>query len=326
MKQWLWDHRRYFLLLALSALIFFVIFALYGLPWRAVLYPALLCAVLLLLFLLHDGRKALEKHRVLASLRLLPDSLIEQLSDFDTAADRDYRQIIDALVERSARQEESSRQRLTDSMDYYTTWVHQVKTPIAAMRLLLEKEDSSHSRQLSEELFRIEQYVQMALTYTRLDADTTDYVFRKTDVDAVIRGVLRKFAGQFIGRGLRLHYIPCACTVVTDEKWLSFVLEQVLSNALKYTPAGSITIQVSTEPVLTVADTGIGIAGSDLPRIFEKGYTGYNGRTDKRASGLGLYLCRRICDGLGHPISVSSVLGKGTTVAIDLRQNAFPFE
>ena len=326
MKQWLWDHRRYFLLLALSALIFFVIFALYGLPWRAVLYPALLCAVLLLLFLLHDGRKALEKHRVLASLRLLPDSLTEQLSDFDTAADRDYRQIIDALVERSARQEESSRQRLTDSMDYYTTWVHQVKTPIAAMRLLLEKEDSSHSRQLSEELFRIEQYVQMALTYTRLDADTTDYVFRKTDVDAVIRGVLRKFAGQFIGRGLRLHYTPCACTVVTDEKWLSFVLEQVLSNALKYTPAGSVTIALAGEGILCIRDTGMGIAPEDLPRIFDKGYTGLRGRSDNRASGLGLWLCREICTRLGHRIWAESVPDQGTAVFLDLRRPALQVE
>lgn len=326
MRQWFRDNRRYFLLLGLSVLIFFAIFALYGLPMKAVLYPALLCAVLLLLFLLQSGRKALQKHRTLVSLRNLPDNLPEQLSDFDTTSDRDYREIIGALLEKSARQETDSRQRLTDSMDYYTTWVHQVKTPIAAMRLILEKEDTPQARQLSEELFRIEQYVQMALTYTRLDADTTDYVFRKTDVDAVIRGALRKFAAQFIGRGIKLNYQPCACTVVTDEKWLSFVLEQVLSNALKYTPSGSITIRVSARQVLTVADTGIGIAASDLPRVFEKGYTGYNGRTEKRASGLGLYLCRRICDGLGHPISIASVPGKGTTVSIDLHQNTFSFE
>lgn len=326
MRQWFWDNRRYFLLLGLSVLIFSVIFALYGLPMKAVLYPSLLCAVLLLLFLLQSGRKALQKHRALVSLRNLPDNLSVQLSNFDTAADRDYREIIDALLEKSARQEADSRQRLTDSMDYYTTWVHQVKTPIAAMRLILEKEDTPHSRQLSEELFRIEQYVQMALTYTRLDADTTDYVFRKTDVDAVIRGALRRFAAQFIGRGIKLNYQSCVCTVITDEKWLSFVLEQVLSNALKYTPSGSITIRVSDQQVLTVADTGIGIAASDLPRVFEKGYTGYNGRAEKRASGLGLYLCRRICDGLGHPISIASAPGEGTTVSIDLHQNTFTFE
>lgn len=211
-------------------------------------------------------------------------------------------------------------------MDYYTTWVHQIKTPIASMRLLLEKEDSPVSRQLSEELFRVEQYVQMVMTYQRLDSDSTDYVFRQTDVDAVVRGAIRKFAPQFISKGIRLDYVPRQALVVTDEKWLSFVIEQLLSNAIKYTPAGCITIRFQDNNDLTITDTGIGIAPEDLPRIFERGYTGYNGRTDKRASGLGLYLCRRICDALGHGISIRSTPGVGTTVTISLSQKEQIFE
>ena len=107
---------------------------------------------------------------------------------------------------------------------------------------------------------------------------------------------------------------------MTDEKWLSFVIEQILSNALKYTREGSVTIYVREPKTLCIEDTGIGIAKSDLPRVFEKGYTGYNGRTDKRASGLGLYLCRRICDSLGAKINISSEVRRGTLVSVDLEQ------
>lgn len=238
----------------------------------------------------------------------------------------DYQELLRCLHREHLQQETGLRRQYSDMMDYYTTWVHQIKTPIASMRLLLEKEDSPVSRQLSEELFRVEQYVQMVMTYQRLDSDSTDYVFRQTDVDAVVRGAIRKFAPQFISKGIRLDYVPRQTLVVTDEKWLSFGIEQLLSNAIKYTPAGCITIRFQDNNDLTITDTGIGIAPEDLPRIFERGYTGYNGRTDKRASGLGLYLCRRICDALGHGISIRSTPGVGTTVTISLSQKEQIFE
>ena len=107
---------------------------------------------------------------------------------------------------------------------------------------------------------------------------------------------------------------------MTDEKWLLFVIEQVLSNALKYTRAGSITIELEAPKTLVIRDTGIGVAPEDLPRIFEKGYTGYNGRGDQKASGLGLYLCRTICKRLGHTITASSVPDHGTAIRIALEQ------
>lgn len=326
MRQWFRENCRPLVLLILCSGIFSLVFALYGLPIGAVIYPCLLCAGILLLSGIRRLVLSRRKHRTLEALAALPDSLLHQLEAFDTQTDRDYHGIIAALSRREeARAGEISR-KLSDSMDYYTTWVHQIKTPIASMRLLLEKEDSPVSRQLSEELFRVEQYVQMVMTYQRLDSDSTDYVFRQTDVDAVVRGAIRKFAPQFISKGIRLDYVPRQTLVVTDEKWLSFVIEQLLSNAIKYTPAGCITIRFQDNNDLTITDTGIGIAPEDLPRIFERGYTGYNGRTDKRASGLGLYLCRRICDALGHGISIRSTPGVGTTVTVSLSQKEQIFE
>ena len=166
----------------------------------------------------------------------------------------------------------------------------------------------------------------MVMAYLRLDADTTDYVIRECDVDAIIQKAVRRFAGEFIARRLTLHYQPLGLRAVTDEKWLQFVLEQLLSNALKYTPSGGVTIDQEEPGVLCVRDTGVGIAPEELPRIFEKGFTGEMGRSDRRASGIGLYLCRRICRGLGHGLSAASRPGEGTVIRIDLRQATLSVE
>lgn len=130
---------------------------------------------------------------------------------------------------------------------------------------------------------------------------------------------MRKFAPQFIRRHLTLRYEPVGKTVLTDEKWLGFVIEQVLSNAVKYTPeGGTVTVSCTDAPALLISDTGIGVEPEDLPRVFEQGFTGYNGRADKKATGLGLYLCRRVCRKLGHTITMDSRVGEGTTVTIGL--------
>lgn len=166
----------------------------------------------------------------------------------------------------------------------------------------------------------------MVLTFLRLDSGSTDYVIKEYDLDKIVKQAVRKFSSDFIGRKLRLVYEPLNTTVITDEKWLGFVFEQVLSNALKYTPAGSITITLENEKTLRIRNTGIGIAPEDLPRIFENGYTGYNGRIDKKASGIGLYLCKRVCSNLGHTITARSVVDVGTIIDIDLAQTYLKVE
>lgn len=176
------------------------------------------------------------------------------------------------------------------------------------------------SRSLTEDLFRIEQYVGMVLTYQRLKSDTTDYMIREYSLEKIVKAVVRKFAGQFIGKGLKLNLTLDDRTIVTDEKWFSFVLEQVLSNALKYTREGSISLYLEEPFRLCIRDTGMGITAEDLPRIFEKGYTGENGRVEKSSSGLGLYLCKQICNNLGIDISARSKLGEGTVIVLDLEQ------
>ena len=318
--RYLHQHRRGLLMFALFCVIFCVSFLLYHLPVGAVLYPALLCALLLLGFALYDFRRVRRRHRALVRLAQLPAESMTGFPDADGLEDADYQAVIRHLQEEKAALQTAMNSRYNDMMDYYTVWVHQIKTPIAAMCLTLQNEDTPFSRRLNSDLFRIEQYVEMVLAFLRLDSPATDYVIREQELDGIIRSAVRKFAGEFIGRKLRLDYTPVHLKVITDEKWLCFVLEQLLSNALKYTREGGIRIYLEQPRTLCIADTGVGIAPEDLPRIFENGYTGYNGRADKKASGLGLYLCRSICTRLGHRISASSSTDSGTVVRIDLNQ------
>lgn len=299
-------------------LIFAVTFVLYHLPIEAVIYPAILSILFGLILLVVDFGRVKRKHEVLAHIRTLTDVLVDSFPPIEGIEDADYQRIVRLIGEEHNAYCTDTVRRYTDMVDYYTVWAHQIKTPIASMRLNLQNEDSPLSRKLMADLFRIEQYVEMVLTFLRLDSDSTDYVIKEYDLDAIVRQAVKKFAGEFINRKLTLAYERLNTTVLTDEKWLSFVIEQVLSNALKYTSSGSITISIDSQKRLSISDTGIGIAPEDLPRIFENGYTGYNGRTDKKASGIGLYLCKRICKDLGHTIKAESTVDKGTTITIDL--------
>ena len=223
-------------------------------------------------------------------------------------------------------QTEEERKRYTDLMDYYTLWVHQIKTPIAAMDLLLQAKEEDTSA-LEVELQRISQYVDMVLQYLRLDSETRDLDLQRCQLDAVIRQTVRKYAKLFILKKIRLTFQETHLEVRQRREVVGLLLEQVLSNALKYTPPGerSAVFQDPAE-TLVIADTGIGIAPEDLPRIFDKGYTGHNGRMDKKATGIGLYLCRRVTNLLGHTITVTSQLGQGTQVHLGLGRPKFDIE
>lgn len=301
-------------------------FALYRLPLAAVAYPAALCLLVCAAAAAWDYARTVRRHRRMAELRTEANAMLLALPAPDTIGEADCMAAIETLRRAASERETANTARHREMVDYYTAWVHQIKTPIAAMRLTLQLDDTPNGRKLMSQLLRIEQYVDMVLMYLRLDEGTSDYVIRSCDVDEVIRQSLRKFAGEFIDRRLTLDYTPSDVRVLTDEKWLSFVIEQVLSNALKYTPRGGVSVYVEEPKTLCVRDTGIGITPEDLPRIFERSYTGLQGRSDKRASGIGLYLCRRICRNLGHTITAESVPGAGTTVRIALEKEKITVE
>ena len=293
-------------------------FLLYGLPAEAVIYPILLCIIMGLLYLAYRYYVTVRRHKELTQLGRTADRLIDIAAHSPAPIEEDYCGIIRDLAKQNKKAVEETRDETARLMDYYTLWVHQIKTPIASMRLRLQREDSELSRNMLSELGRIERYVEMVLTYLRLEGDGSDYIFKEYDLDGIIGDAVKKFAGDFILRRLKLNYEPTGRKVLTDEKWLSFVIEQVLSNALKYTKQGEISIYVEAPLTLCIADTGMGISPEDLPRIFERNYTGIRGRADKKASGIGLYLCSRICKNLNHEISAESEVGRGTVIRINL--------
>lgn len=320
-RLYLRAQRRGMLFLGFCCLIFTVSFALYGLPLGAVLYPAALCAAAGGIILLLSLRKSRAVCQELSLMQHHPADLPDELPAAQSPQEQAYQALLLALHADRQKLKSNMNARYHDMTEYYTVWAHQIKTPIAAIRLALQNEDTPLSRRLTGEVGRVEQYVQMALTYLRLGSDSSDYVIRSCALDDIVRPAVRRFAGEFIQRKIQLNYQMLNYTVITDEKWLGFVVEQVLSNALKYTPQGSVSIYMDPEGVLCIRDTGIGIAPEDLPRVFEKGYTGYNGRSHRKASGLGLYLCREILTRLGHSVSAESQVDHGTTIRIDLRQH-----
>ena len=320
------QHRLALLAFVLCAVLFAATFLFYRFPLKAVLYPTVLCLVLLAGFAAADIVRTRKKHAELERIKCFDAKLADSFPEADGVLEADYQEIIHLMREQHERAEQRTEQGLREMMDYYTVWVHQIKTPIASMRLALQNEDTAESRQLQSELGRIERYVEMVLTFLRLGADSTDYVIKEHELDDIVRGAVKKLAGDFINKKIKLEYTELDEKVLTDEKWLSFVVEQVLSNALKYTSEGTVSIYTESPKTLCIRDTGIGIAADDLPRVFENGYTGYNGRSDKRASGIGLYLCRRICNKLGHTISAESKAGEGTVIRIALDKKKLEVE
>lgn len=301
-----------------------------------VVYAAVLDAILLLITVLVGFFRYSSKVKALSNALKRP---VEEQAQLPEAAD-DVEILYHRLLENQsiARSESESSAAIRQSQmrDYYSMWGHQIKTPISAMKLLLEAEreelgqlmcDDEQSQCLlsdnmdsfEDELFRIEEYVSMALQYQRVSSTENDFVLEKVSVDGVIRDTIKKYAKIMIRRHIGMNYSGTAQEVYTDGKWLAFMLEQILSNAIKYTPQGVVTIETAEEKYrffITIKDTGIGIKAEDLPRVFEKGYTGYNGHADKKATGIGLYLCRQMADKLGHTIRIESEIGKGTKVWI----------
>ena len=312
-------------LFCIFSLIFTVVFFLYDLETEAVLYAVILCimvsVVILPIHFLHFRRKYIERQHLLDNITLIT----EQFPDPDSPVEEQYIEMLQKLRAFSYENQNRYAQERLDSIDYYTTWIHQIKTPISVMQMILQSEDTDEFRALSAELFRIEQYVEMVLHWFRLDSSANDFVIETVSLDQIIRTAIRKYAPQFIRKKIRILYDGTQEYALSDEKWLLFILEQILSNAVKYTNSGSISISVK-DSLISITDTGIGIAPEDLPRIFEKGYTGYNGRADKKSTGLGLYLCKKAADKLSHRLHAISRIGQGSTFFIDLRTQNIEIE
>ena len=312
----------------------FLIGYLYDIPFEKTRYIAEFSGAGVFLCLLVDILKYAERwkelKRCIATSDTYPGMFYTVPGDLEAL----YRSMIAKMRQEKEELIFEDQKRYTETIDYYGMWAHQIKTPIAAMRILVQsgmdreenEENQKLFRQLQMELFKTEQYVEMVLSYLKIGDIAKDMVLERCDLGKVVRQAVKKYSRLFILQKLSLEMGEIAEIVLTDEKWLSFVVEQILSNALKYTKSGSVSIYLEQEGVLVIKDTGIGISAEDLPRIMEKGYTGYNGRIDKRSTGIGLYLCKKVMDKLHHQLRIDSEDGKGTKVVLDLRRTQLDLE
>ena len=204
-----------------------------------------------------------------------------------------------------------------DLEEYFLLWTHQIKTPITVANLILNKKSDPDTKKLKEEMFYIEEYTNMAINYIKLTDRATDMDIEKVDLDRLIKTLLKKYSLIFINKRISLDYENTNVEVIADSKLLSIMIEQIISNALKYTEEGNISISFDKEKsTLPIMDTGIGIRGEDLVKIFDRGYSGFNGRVNHKSSGLGLFLVREISKILKLRVEVKSKLGQGSEFLI----------
>ena len=304
-----------------------LIYGLYGLPWGPAGYTCLVTAVVTLGFLMAGFFSWERKRRQLLILKRQAEQSLEtaDLPKAETPLEKIYQEIIQDQEKRCQREQKESREKLVRSREYYTRWSHQIKTPIAAMELLLQEEPAD-VRALKRELLKTSQYVEMALSYQRMEGDGNDLVIQRYELRPVVMQAVKKVSPLLIHKHISFSAGDLSGEVLTDEKWLVFVLEQLLTNASKYTKEGG-SVRIGKENgLLVLRDTGIGIRPEDLPRIFEWGYTGYNGRLDKRSTGVGLALVKQVMEMLGNKMEIRSVLGEGTEVFLDLRRTELEAE
>lgn len=314
--HYLGDHKKGLLLWCAFFFLNFFVGFLYRVPAERAWLWAALCGTIGSIVGGCDFLQYKSRHQKMEILQKQLCLALDQIPTPKSLPEQDDYALLAQSHAREKAAKTAAQQNERDSLDYYTMWVHQIKVPIAALRLILQEEDSAAADEMKLQVFKIEQYVSLVLEYLRLESPSTDFLFREVPLDDVICEAVKKYAPLFIRQHLPFHYETVQTHVLTDPKWLVFVLEQILSNSLKYTKIGGITVYMQDEMTLVIEDTGIGIRAEDLPRIGERSFTGCTGRQDKSASGLGLYLCKTILSKLGHDFHLESIPGKGTKVFI----------
>lgn len=320
--QYLYRVRGSILLHLASCCSIALICTLYHIPFQAAGYMILFISAMALLFWglgCHQFRRRMQH---LTAVLHGADIQLGTLPVPSDAKEELYQAILQRTASRSTRAENEAEAAMRRSDAYYTRWSHQVKTPLAALRLLIQEEPIDRAA-CENELLKTEQYVEMALQYQRLKSTENDLLLTYCPLDRVVRSTVKSLAPLFIARNLSLEIENISVTVLTDEKWLQFVLEQILSNAAKYTRQGGVKIWLSdpSRPELVIEDTGIGIQPEDLPRVTDWGYTGQNGHAGTRSTGIGLALCRETLEMLGHRMRIESTSGTGTRVYLDFYRN-----
>lgn len=320
--EYIRSKRRAVIAFAIAVAIFSVVFYLMHTPLKVIWYPALICVVCAAIYAVIDFYSYRRKHNALINAMNNIDVTTDNLPAPTELIERDYQELLSCMLKQKNKKIQEIRKAREETTEYVAMWTHQIKTPLTALQLTAGTVPEPEHTELMARLFEIENYVDTMLQFVRLEGNVNDLVLKTYNLKSMVNQAVKYFARIFITKNLQVQInVPDELEIVTDEKWFVFVLKQLISNALKYTEKGAVKISASkgdNTVTLTIEDTGIGIAPEDIPRIFERGYTGYNGRKDKKASGLGLYLTKRITKLLSQSITITSVPAKGTKVTLQI--------
>ncbi len=212
--------------------------------------------------------------------------------------------------------------------EYIETWVHEIKTPISSTKLILENDDSKLSERVNYEIRKVENYIDQVLYYARSSDVSKDYIIKEFDLRAVVMKSIKSNSRDFINKKIKLELKEVSGKIFSDAKWIEFIINQVIVNAIKFSEANKGVVEIYSEEyenniVLTIKDNGVGISDKDIDRVFEKGFTGENGRRFGKSTGIGLYLCKKLCRKLGLGITITSKVNEGTKVNIVFPKGRF---
>lgn len=205
--------------------------------------------------------------------------------------------------------------------EYIETWIHEIKTPIASSKLIIENNNNEVTKKIDTQIDKIENFVEQVLYYSKSDNVAKDYIIRELNVKDVVNKVIKRNYRDFINKNIKVEIDEINDTVYSDLKWIEFILNQIIGNSIKYINSKDRLLKINStrienSVVLTIQDNGVGIVNADINRVFEKGFTGTNGRIFGKGTGIGLYLCKKLCNKLGIGLVLESKVDFGTTVKI----------
>ena len=328
-----WKNRIPFLLTNLVCMAALAVFLLVcGNSISAVLLILMVWAIILLagLFLTYWKRKRQMQKLLDMAGQLSERYLISEVMELpEQAEDQVYYQLLKMAGKSMLEQIGEVRRERLEYKEYIEQWIHEIKTPITAMKLLCENHRTDWTKELLLELEKTTRFTEQALYYARSEHTEKDYSVREMSLSQVVHQAIADNKYLLLQSGIRLEVEEMADTVYSDEKWVRFILNQLIANAVKYR-SGQPVLRISArrqqdQVILVVEDNGIGISPADLPRVFEKGFTGQNGRMVQQSTGIGLYLCKRLCDKLGIGIAAESS-GQGTAISLAFHINCLIHE
>ncbi|MEX2783879.1 sensor histidine kinase [Streptococcus sp. H49] len=303
------EYRLWYSLYAIMSALYFLMFYLYRLPLSYFVNSLVLNLTLLILVTIWQYNKFKQKLNILHHF-----IYVEELKELRSPSERSYQALITKLKDKESEESFAAKAEMEEWQSLIKMWSHQMKVPISALSLMAQT-DHLESNEVQQQLMKLQNYLDSLLTYMKFSQNKDDFRFEEVSVSSLIREIIKKYRITFLAKNLSVT-IQGDWLLKTDKKWLSFALSQVLDNAIKYSKdSGSIDVLI-TDTSVTVADKGIGILDEDLPRLFEEGFTGYNGHKHQKATGLGLYMTKQILENLNLTIEITSQIDKGTDVII----------